>query len=263
MGNGEEVSCLYPYYFAKTIYDGQIESGQTEIINLIRSGWIGSQRLGALLWSGDIKSDFPTLRKQIKAGLNISLCGIPWWNTDIGGFWGNPQSEEYKELLLRWFQFGTFSPVMRIHGVNAPMIPLENQITNTGGPNEVWSFGEDAYKVMAHYLDVRERLRPYIQKHMDIASENGTPLMRPLFFDFPKDEISYTIEDQYMFGPDLMVAPVLEAGAASRQIYLPEGSKWKDALTDKTYKGGQIIDYKVSIENIPLFTRNGFDFKLN
>ncbi len=263
LGNGEEVSCLYPYYFAKTIYDGQIASGQTEIINLIRSGWIGSQRFGTLLWSGDISGDFPTLKKQVKAGLNIGLCGIPWWNTDIGGFYGKPDSEEYREVLLRWFQYGTFSPVMRMHGVNSPMIKLENQITNTGQPNEVWSFGEDALKIMSHYLHVREKLRPYIQKHMDIASENGTPVMRPLFFDFPEDETCYTIEDQYMFGPDILVAPVLEAKASSRKIYLPTGSVWKDALTGKTHKGGQTLDYKVSIENIPIFTRNGFDFKLN
>lgn len=263
LGNGQEVSCLYPYYLAKTIYDGQIASGQTEIINLIRSGWIGSQRLGTLLWSGDIRGDFPTLKKQIKAGLNIGLCGIPWWNTDIGGFYGSSQSEEYREILLRWFQYGTFCPVMRIHGFRTPRVLLENQITHTGSPNEVWSYGEEALKIMTHYLHIRESLRPYIQKHMDIASEKGTPLMRPLFFDFPEDKTCYTIEDQYMFGPDILVAPVLEAAATSRKIYLPQGSKWKDALSGKTHKGGQTIDCKVTIENIPVFTRNGLDFNLN
>lgn len=263
LGNGEEVSCLYPYYFAKTIYDGQIASGQTEIINLIRSGWIGSQRYGTLLWSGDISGDFATLKKQLKAGLNIGLCGIPWWNTDIGGFYGKSESEEYREVLLRWFQYATFTPVMRMHGVNSPMTILENQITNTGAPNEVWSFGEDALEVMTNYLHVRERLRPYIQKHMDIASEKGIPVMRPLFFDFPEDKECYTIEDQFMFGPDLLIAPVLEAKATSRTLYLPEGSSWKDALTGKIYKGGQSYEFKVTIENIPVFTRNGFDFKLN
>jgi len=261
-GNGLEVSCLYPYYFAKAIYDGQTASGQTEIINLIRSGWIGSQRLGTLLWSGDIGSDFPTLRRQVKAALNIGLCGIPWWNSDIGGFWADPQSEEYRELLIRWFQFGAFSPVMRIHGVNQPFKEIDGQLIGTGASNEVWSFGDEAFEILSHYLDVRERLRPYIQKHMDIASENGTPVMRPLFFDFPEDEKCYTIEDQYMFGPDILVAPILEAGATSRQIYLPEGSEWRDASTGNTYKGGLTLDYNVTIENIPLFTRNGFNFDL-
>jgi len=98
---------------------------------------------------------------------------------------------------------------------------------------------------------------------MNIASQEGTPVMRPLFFDFPKDEKCYTIEDQYMFGPDILVAPVLEAKAVSRKIYLPEGSTWKDALKGKSFKGGQTIEYKVEIGNIPIFTRNGFDFKLN
>jgi len=261
-GNGLEVSCLYPYHFSQTIYEGQKENGQEEIINLTRSGWIGSQRFGALLWSGDINGDFPTLRKQVKAGLNISLCGIPWWTTDIGGFWANPQSKDYNEVLLRWFQYGTFCPVMRIHGVNSPMQKIEGQLTGTGGPNEVWSFGDDAFKIMSHYLDVRERLRPYIQKHMDIASQDGTPVMRPLFFDFPKDEKCYSIEDQYMFGPDILVVPVVEAGETSRKIYLPTGAEWKDALTGKKYTGGQTIDYKVEIENLPVFTRNNFDFSL-
>jgi len=262
-GNGLEISSLYPYYLSKTIYEGQVESGQTEIINLTRSGWIGSQRFGALLWSGDIRGDFPTLRKHMKAGLNIGLSGIPWWTTDIGGFWADPRVDGYTEVLIRWFQFAAFSPVMRIHGVNQPGKEVEGQIVGTGAPNEVWSFGEEAYAILSHYLDVRERLRPYIQKHMDIASEDGTPVMRPLFYDFPDDEKSYTIEDQYMFGPDILVAPVLEAGANSRAIYFPAGSRWKDALTGGTFEGGQTIDYAVSIENIPLFTRNGFDFEVN
>jgi alpha-D-xyloside xylohydrolase len=262
LGNGREVSCLYPYYFAKTIYDGQVENGQTNIINLIRSGWIGSQRLGTLLWSGDISGDFDTLRKQVKAGLNIGLAGIPWWNTDIGGFYGDTESEAYKEVLIRWFQYGTFCPVMRMHGVNRPSRKIPGQITGTGASNEVWGFGEKPLEIMTHYLDVRERLRPYIQEHMDVASETGIPVMRPLFFDFPKDEACHSIEDQYMFGPDVMVAPVLEAGAATRSIYLPLGAVWKDALTGQEYKGGQTIDLEVSLENIPLFTRNAFDFKL-
>ncbi|WP_372807370.1 TIM-barrel domain-containing protein [Pontiella sp.] len=262
LGNGREVSCLYPYYFAKTIHDGQVANGQTEIINLIRSGWIGSQRLGTLLWSGDISGDFETLRKQVKAGLNIGLAGIPWWNTDIGGFYGDTESEAYKEVLIRWFQYGTFCPVMRMHGVNRPQRKIPGQITGTGASNEVWGFGEKPLEIMTHYLQVRERLRPYIQRHMDVASETGIPVMRPLFFDFPNDEACHAIEDQYMFGPDVMVAPVLEAGAETRSIYLPLGAVWKDALTGQEYKGGQTLDYEVALENIPLFTRNAFDFEL-
>ena len=264
-GNGLEISSLYPYYLSQAIYEGQVESGQTEIINLTRSGWIGSQRLGALLWSGDIRGDFPTLRKHIKAGLNIGLAGIPWWTTDIGGFWADPRDDGYTEVSdplvsICSVQSGDENP--RRESARREIRIENGQSGSTGAPNEVWSFGEEAYEILSHYLDIRERLRPYIQKHMDIASEDGTPVMRPLFYDFPDDGKSYTIEDQYMFGPDILVAPVLEAGANSRMIYLPEGSMWKDALTGETFEGGQTIDYAVSIEHIPVFTRNGFDFEV-
>jgi alpha-D-xyloside xylohydrolase len=263
IGNGREVSCLYPYYLAKTFYEGQVKENQTEIINLIRSGWIGSQRFGTVLWSGDIYGTFEDLRRQIKAGLNISLCGIPWWNTDIGGFYGDSQSEEYRELLIRWFQFGTFTPVMRLHGIRNPYRSIEGQVVGSGAPNEIWSYGEEAYRIMSRYLAIRERIRPYIKKHMDIASKDGTPVMRPLFYDFPNDPRCYTIEDQFMFGPDLLIAPVLEPGAKSRRVYLPEGSVWTDALTGKTYKGGRAIDCHVTMDDIPVFTRNGSDLKLS
>jgi len=262
IGNGREVSCLYPFYLAKTFYEGQVKENQTGIINLIRSGWIGSQRFGTVLWSGDIYGTFDVLRRQIKAGLNISLCGIPWWNTDIGGFYGESESEKYRELLIRWFQFGTFTPIMRLHGIRNPYRSVEGQVVGSGAPNEVWSYGEEAYKIMSHYLDIRERIRPYIIKHMDMASKDGTPVMRPLFYDFPKDQRCYTIEDQFMFGPDMLIAPVLEPGAKSRRIYFPEGSVWRDALTGKIYKGGLAIDYRVTLDNIPVFTRNGLEFKL-
>jgi len=260
IGNGLEVSCLYPYYLAKTFYEGQVRNNQTEIINLIRSGWIGSQRFGTILWSGDIYGTFNSLRRQIKAGLNISLCGIPWWNSDIGGFYGDSESDEYRELLIRWFQYATFSPVMRLHGIRYPYQDIEGQTVGTGAPNEVWSYGENAYKIMTHYLEIREKLRAYIMKHMKRASQDGTPMMRPLFYDFPEDEICYTIEDQYMFGPDLLIAPVYESKAKLRKVYLPAGSKWKDCLTGIEYKGGQIIEIGVSLDNIPVFSRNGFEF---
>ena len=263
IGNGREVSCIYPYYLAKTFYEGQVKENQTGIINLIRSGWIGSQRHGALLWSGDIYGTFESLRQQIKAGLNISLCGIPWWNSDIGGFYGDSASDEYRELLIRWFQYGTFTPVMRLHGIRYPYRSIEGQVVGSGSPNEVWSYGDGAYKIMSRYLAIRENLRPYIKKHMDIASKDGTPVMRPLFYDFPEDNLCYTIEDQFMFGPDILVALVVEAGVTSRKVYLPAGPEWSDAMTGKTYKGGQIVDCRVIIDNIPVFTKNGFTFKVD
>ena len=264
MGNGSEMSSVYPFYFAQTLYEGQKQAGQKDIINLVRSGWIGSQRYGTVLWSGDIIGSFKTLRMQVKAGLNVSLCGMPWWTTDIGGFYFSKETEEqFHDLMIRWFQFGTFCPVMRMHGNRPPRHPIEGALVGSGADNEIWSYGEDAYKIMSRYLHVREKLKPYILENMKTASEEGIPMMRPLFLDFPDDETCYSIEDQYMFGPDLMVAPVLEYQANSRKIYFPSGASWKDALTGKVFKGGQTIDYKVTLDNIPVFCKNGFDFKLS
>jgi alpha-D-xyloside xylohydrolase len=262
IGNGSEVSNIYPYYLAKTFYEGQKGENQKDIVNLIRSGWIGSQRYGAVLWSGDIFGTFDVLRRQIKAGLNISLCGIPWWNSDIGGFYGDSESKEYRELLIRWFQYATFTPIMRLHGIRYPYHSIEGQVVGSGAPNEVWSYGEEACKIMTHYLEIREKLRPYIMKHMKVASRDGTPVMRPLFYDFPNDKACYVVDDQFMFGPDIMVAPVTEAGERSRKIYFPVGSEWVDTRSGKKYKGGQTIDYSLTLENIPVFTRNGIDLKL-
>jgi alpha-D-xyloside xylohydrolase len=262
-GNGLEMSSIYPFHFAQAVYDGQVAAGQKDIINLVRCGWIGSQRFGTVLWSGDIYGDFETLRRQVKAGLNISLCGIPWWNSDIGGFFKSKDTpEQFHEVLVRWYQFGVFCPVMRMHGNRQPITKIEGSVVGTGAPNELWSYGEENYRIMSRYLQVREQLRPYIFKHMEIASREGIPMMRPLFFDFPDDENCYIVEDQYMFGPDLLIAPVLEYQATSRKVYFPTGSSWKDALTGKVYKGGQTIDYAVTIDNIPVFCRNGFEFKI-
>ena len=261
-GNGLEMTNIYPYYFSKTFFDGQKAAGQKDIVNLVRSGWIGSQTLGAVLWSGDINGDYDTFRKQIKAGLNISLCGIPWWNTDIGGFYGHPNQVYYNELLIRWFQYGAFCPVMRLHGHNSPGHKIKGQVKGSGEPNEVWSFGDDAYKILSHYLNVREKLRPYIYVQMKNASKTGDPVMRPMFYDFPDDENTYNYDYQYMFGPDLLVAPVIKAGVKEKVVYLPKGAKWTDARNGKSYVGGQEIIVKVDLNDIPVFCKNSFKFNL-
>jgi len=260
LGNGLEVSNIYPYYYAKTFYDGMRSSGENEIVNLIRCAWIGSQRFGVVVWSGDIPSTFESLRNQIKAGLNISLCGIPWWTTDIGGFvGGDPEDPKFRELIVRWFQFGVFCPIFRLHGNRNPLPKDPDKCDAyelTGGPNEVWSFGEEAYEIIKDLLWLRERIKPYILEQMKIASERGTPVMRPLFFDFPHDEITYTIEDEYMFGPDILVAPVVYEGARSRRVYLPKGAKWTDVNDGKVYKGGQWIECAAPLDVIPVFLKD-------
>ncbi|MEI7883886.1 MAG: glycoside hydrolase family 31 protein [Clostridia bacterium] len=261
LGNGQEMSNIYPYMYAKTFYDGMKAEGETEIVNLVRCAWLGSQRLGVVLWSGDIASTFESLRKQMKAGLHIAMCGIPWWTTDIGGFlFGHPDDPEFRELIVRWFQFGVFCPIFRLHGFRLPYKEMDINDSlaycHSGGPNEIWSFGEEAYGIIKEVINVRERLKPYIIEQMELASEKGTPVMRPLFFDFPEDEATYTIGDEFMFGPELLVAPVTLYGARTRVVYLPAGTNWVNAKNGKKYAGGQSITVDAPLELIPLFFKN-------
>ncbi|MFH8395211.1 TIM-barrel domain-containing protein [Streptomyces sp. NPDC018036] len=255
-GPGLEVGNLYPRDNARTFYEGLRAAGETEIISLNRSAWAGSQRYGAALWSGDIGTDFATLRRQIAAGLNTALSGIPWWNTDIGGFHGgDPDDPAYREVMVRWFQFGALSPLMRLHGFRDPGLPLGPAMT--GGPNEVWSYGEEAGAVMERYLRLRERLKPYLLEVMREAHEEGLPVMRPLLLEFPGDKAAWSVDDAYLLGPDLLVAPVLTAGATARTAYLPAGARWTDAWTGVTYEGGAAVTVDAPLDRIPLFLRDG------
>ena len=207
LGNGVEVANIYPMLHQEIFFEGLQALGETEIATLSRSGWAGSQRFGSVLWSGDIPSTFDSLRAQVRAGLNMAMSGIPWWTTDIGGFHdGNIESPEFQELIVRWFQFGVFCPILRLHGYR---LPASEPLPRSGAPNEVWSFGKDAYQIIKNWLFVRERLRPYIHDQMQLASRRGLPLMRPLFVDFMDDPVCESIEDQYMFGPEIMVAPLI------------------------------------------------------
>ena len=262
-GNGEEVGLLYPFYYAKLFHDGLMSENQEEIILLIRAGWIGIQRFGALVWSGDIPSTFEALRMSVKTGLNMAMCGIPWWNSDIGGFWGgDTQSEYFRELIVRWFQFGVFCPVMRLHGARRR---TENQgkpdpalKEPSGGENEIWSFGDQVYPILRNLIGLRERLRPYIHRRMDIASETGAPLMRPMFFEYPDDEVCYTLDDQYMFGEDILFAPIVKQGQTQREVYLPEG-EWVNVNDGKVYKGPASVYASAEIDEFIAFVKKGSD----
>lgn len=256
-GSGLEVTNLYPLYNQQAFYEGMQGEGEQEIITLCRSAWAGSQRYGAAVWSGDIASTWASLRRQVRAGLNIGLSGIPWWTTDIGGFHGgDPSTPYFRELIIRWFQYGSFCPLFRLHGVRQPVVD------GSGADNEVWSFGEEAYEIIRDLLFLRERLRPYVMAQMEVAHASGVPPMRPLFFDFPTDEAAYAVDDAFMFGPDLLVAPVLTEGARDRQVYLPAGAIWTDAWTDERFEGGRSVTVDAPLDRIPLFLRDGADLPI-
>jgi alpha-D-xyloside xylohydrolase len=257
LGNGLEVGHLFPLMHQQAFYEGMLASGESEIINLSRSAWAGSQRYGAAVWSGDVPSTFEYFRKQVPAGLNIAMSGIPWWTTDIGGFMGgDPQSEYFRELVVRWFQYGLFCPLFRLHGVRLPFTE-DGRGSGTGAGNEVWSFGDKAYEIIRGLLFLREKLKTYIMKQMRAASDKGMPPMRPLFVDFPDDPLCWEVEDQFLFGADLLVAPVLYEGHRTRKLYLPAGTGWVDAWNGKEFSGGQWLEVEAPLERIPVFWRRG------
>lgn len=261
LGTDLEIGNIYPVEYARTFYEGMEKEGQTNIVNLLRCAWAGSQKYGALVWSGDIASSFESMRNQLAAGLNMGLAGIPWWTTDIGGFHGgNPNDPEFRELFVRWFQWGAFCPVMRLHGDREPRQP---QVGTTGGAtccsgaaNEVWSYGDEVYEICKKYMEIRERMRTYTRKLMREAHEKGTPVMRTLFYEFPEDRQSWEIEDEYMYGSEILVAPVLEAKVKSRKIYFPGiNVMWRSQETGEIYQGGSWIEMELSLEFMPVFEK--------
>lgn len=266
-GPALQCSNVYPVGYARGFYDGLKAEGEKEVMSLVRCAWAGSQKYGVLTWSGDIYSSFRSMREQLQAGLSMGMAGIPWWTSDIGGFLGGDiQDPAFRELLVRWFAWGAFCPVFRMHGERSPWHEREQEFRNgvrqltSGQDNEVWSFGEDNYEILKRYLFVRERLRPYVRECMRAASETGAPVMRPLFYDFPEDEHCWEAEDSYLFGPDLLVAPVMEAGARERQVYLPAGTGWRDAFTKQEYEGGQTVTVPAPLDVIPVMIREGKDY---
>ncbi len=260
LGTDLEIGNIYPLEYARTFYEGMEGEGQENIINLLRCAWAGSQKYGALVWSGDIASSFDSMRNQLAAGLNMGLAGIPWWTTDIGGFHGgNPDDPEFRELFVRWFEWGAYCPVMRLHGDREPRQP---QVGTTGGAtcrsgaaNEIWSYGEEVFEICKKYIDIREKLRPYTKQVMEEAHGTGAPVMRTLFYEFPSDLKCWEITDEYMYGADILVAPVLEAGARKRKVYLPLGYTWLESRTGIEYNGGEEVVVDAPIDYMPTFTK--------
>eukprot|EP00026_Physarum_polycephalum_P004802 Phypoly_transcript_04826.p1 GENE.Phypoly_transcript_04826~~Phypoly_transcript_04826.p1 ORF type:complete len:360 (+),score=30.47 Phypoly_transcript_04826:971-2050(+) len=257
LGPQEFIGMMYPYYHVQTFYDGLHSQNISETIVLSRSAWAGTQRWGAATWSGDIPSTWESLNQQVRAGMNMGLSGIVWWTTDIGGYQnGNITDPVWQELVVRWFQWGAFCPLFRLHGSRVPPDPNSPTCGSSGGPNEVWDFGDTAFEAIAIVMKIREQLRPYIMQQMAIASLNGTPVMRPLWFDFWNDPNTIPVEDQLMFGPDYMVAPVLEYQARNRTVYLPRGASWIHWFTGQQFTGGQTLtEFAVPLDTIALFVK--------
>lgn len=260
-GPALKVSNVYPKEHAKAFYDGMKAQGQTDIVNLLRCAWVGSQKYAALVWSGDVKSNFTSLRDQLSAGLNIGIAGIPWWVSDTGGFFGDVREEHFNELLVRWFQFSTFCPVLRMHGDRGPHdIPTLSDLdygggfSETGRPNELWSYGEEVYGILKKYLDIRLGMKDYIKSVLNEASENGSPVIRTMFYEFPDDEKCWNINDQYMFGSRYLVAPVLYQGMTQRKVYLPQGS-WQNIHNHQIFSGLQTITAEAPLDIIPVYER--------
>jgi alpha-D-xyloside xylohydrolase len=197
----------------------------------------------------------------------MGMSGIPWWTTDIGGFYGGNVNDPYfHEVLIRWFEWGCFCPVMRLHGNREPMKP---QFGSTGGAscvsgadNEVWSFTAEIYEICKKYLFLREKLRLYIAAQMKAAHEKGTPIMRPLFYDFPDDSTAWETETEFMFGPNYLVAPILREGQRERDVYLPAKVQWTNAWTGERIEGGKTIRVAAPLDQIPVFTLDGTRFQM-
>jgi alpha-D-xyloside xylohydrolase len=255
-GQGAESQGIYPREHARGFYEGLRASGEADVLTLCRSAWAGSQRYGAAVWSGDIESTFEALAAQVRAGLNMGISGIPWWTTDIGGFRnGDPTTPYFRELVVRWFQFGVFCPLFRLHGAREPWSSVGSD--QTGAPNEVWSFGEEAYALIRDQLELRERIRPYVMEQMASASATGMPVMRALFLEFPDEEAAWAIGDEYMFGPDVLVAPVTALGVRERDVYLPTGASWLDAWTGEPVETNGWVSAKAPLARIPVYLRAG------
>lgn len=260
-GPGLAVTNTYPRDNARGFHEGLRASGEEEIVLLCRSAWAGQAKYGAAVWSGDIAPTWEALTTQVTAGQSIAISGIPWWTSDIGGFHGgDPEDEAYRELFIRWFEFGTFCPLFRLHGHREPREAVG--AVSPGGPNEIWSYGDEAFAIAADHIHLRERLRPYIDSLMVTAAEDGIPPMRPLFLEFPEDPNAWTCEREFLLGPDLLVCPITEPGVRETEVYLPAGTRWTDPVTGDVHEGGRAIRVAAPLERIPLFIREGVDLPL-
>lgn len=257
MGTGARMLNAYPLVNSEAIYEGQREAAPNQrVFILTRSGFAGQQRYAAAVWSGDISSTWTALRAQIPAGLGFSISGMPYWTMDIGGFSvparfsrqkpAPEDQEEWRELNTRWFEFGTFVPLLRVHGEY---------------PNrEMWEFGGDdspAYRAELKFDRLRYHLLPYVYSLAGAVTHDGGTIMRPLVMDFRSDTNVFDLDDEYMFGPAFLVCPVTTYKARSRSVYLPGAAGWYDFWTGEFQAGGQTIGAAAAYDSLPLFVKAG------
>jgi alpha-glucosidase len=240
LGSRERVHNSYSSLWAQGLYEGHRRDLKTRLFSLSRTSYAGIQRYGAALWSNDIDSSWEVLKDQVTVGLGVCMSGLPYWCTDIGGF--ATDNRFSPELMVRWMEWGVFCPLFRTHG--------------TRPENEAWSHGEEANKIFEDFIRLRYSLMPYIYTCAREITESGKPMMRALFLDYPNDETACGQKHEYLFGPSILVAPVLDKDARQREVYLPEGV-WYDYWTDEKLTGGRTITAVVPLSRIPLYIKEG------
>jgi len=244
-GPGAVVFNSYPLLHTTAVFQGMRQDfPQRRPVILTRSAYTGQQRNNAITWSGDTQGNWETFRKQIPAALNFSMSGIPYWSADIGGFFGGDTHDpKYAELFTRWEQFAIFTPQFRVHGTN--------------GGKEIWNWNSDAQPRLIENVKLRYRMLPYLYSlSWDVMANRGT-FMRALAFDFPADPKALALTDEYLFGKELLVAPVVQEGATSRRVYLPGQQPWFDFWTGERVAGGRTIDAPAPLDRIPVYVRAG------
>jgi alpha-D-xyloside xylohydrolase len=244
LGSGTLYANSYPFFETQAVYEGQRATTNKRVFILTRSAFLGQQSHSAAAWSGDIAPTFDSLRRQIPAGLNYSISGLPYWTTDIGGFLGGDSDDpDYREVYVRWFEYGTFCPIFRTHGARPA--------------NELWSYGPEAQRILTLYANLRYRLLPYIYSVAWKTTSEGYTPMRALVMDSPQDRTGLDISDEFLFGPSLLISPVTESGVVTRRLYLPASKTWWDFWGGTPYGGGQIVDMPAAPDRIPVFVRAG------
>ncbi len=247
LGPGRLVRNAYPLFETSAVYIGQRAATESKrVVILSRSAYTGQQRNASISWSGDISANWDTLRRQIPAGLSFAMSGFPYWTTDIGGFFrpvDQYASADYHELLIRWFQFGAFCPIFRIHGYQSK--------------TEMWNYGPEVEKILTEYDRLRYRLMPYIYSDAWGVTNRGEAVMQALPFVYPNELALRDVDDEFLFGNSLLISPVTQPHATSRSVVLPAGNDWVDFWSGKTYHGGQAIVADAPLDQIPIMVKAG------